>query len=199
MFGYALLYVFSGFAITFTSRSGLVTLLWLSSCCLVTVGVLWLFLMVPWVGLQCMIVVFPDHTHFLSLTQTSCELGALFLLITVSKCDLFPCDSILHTLVTHPPEASFVRLFVLLLYVPINSYGYGGTVSSPNHTFSWASLNKRLISTSCTYFRLYLTTTLLELFCRRYENDRINNFKINLWTGRGLNSRSLDLQSDTHL
>ena len=27
-------------------------------------------------------------------------------------------------------------------------------VSSPNHTFSWASLNKQLTSTSCTYFRL---------------------------------------------
>ena len=34
----------------------------------------------------------------------------------------------------------------------INSYGHGGTVSSPNHTFSWASLNKQLTSTSCTYF-----------------------------------------------
>ena len=29
-----------------------------------TVIVLWLFLMVPWVGLQCVIVLFPDHTHF---------------------------------------------------------------------------------------------------------------------------------------
>ena len=26
--------------------------------------VLWLFIVVPWVGLQCVIVVFPDHTHF---------------------------------------------------------------------------------------------------------------------------------------
>ena len=24
---------------------------------------LWLFLTVPWVGLQCVIVIFPDHTH----------------------------------------------------------------------------------------------------------------------------------------
>ena len=30
-----------------------------------TVGVLWLFLTVPWVGLQCVIVVIPDHTHLL--------------------------------------------------------------------------------------------------------------------------------------
>ena len=29
-----------------------------------------------------------------------------------------------------------------------------GTVSSPNHTFSWASLNKQVTSTSCTYFRM---------------------------------------------
>ena len=27
------------------------------------VNVLWLLLMVAWVGLQCMIVVFPDPTH----------------------------------------------------------------------------------------------------------------------------------------
>ena len=36
----------------------------------------------------------------------------------------------------------------------VNSYGHGGTVSSPNYTFSWASLNKQLTSTLCTYFRL---------------------------------------------
>ena len=30
-----------------------------------TVSVMWFFLAVPWVGLQCVIVVFPDHTHFL--------------------------------------------------------------------------------------------------------------------------------------
>ena len=33
----------------------------------------------------------------------------------------------------------------------VNSYGHGGTVSSPNHTFSWAGLNKRLTSNSCIY------------------------------------------------
>ena len=36
----------------------------------------------------------------------------------------------------------------------VNSYGHGGTVSSPNHTFSRASLNKQLTSTACTYFHL---------------------------------------------
>ena len=33
-------------------------------------------------------------------------------------------------------------LFVLLLYVPVNRYGHYWTVSSPNHTFSWASLGR---------------------------------------------------------
>ena len=30
-----------------------------------TVIVLWVFLTVTWVGLQCVIVVFPDHPHVL--------------------------------------------------------------------------------------------------------------------------------------
>ena len=42
----------------------LVALLLLSYRCIITINVLWLFLMVLWVGLQCAIVVFPDHTHF---------------------------------------------------------------------------------------------------------------------------------------
>ena len=31
--------------------------------CLVSVNIMWLFLTVPCVGLQCVIVVFPDHIH----------------------------------------------------------------------------------------------------------------------------------------
>ena len=49
-----------------------------------------------------------------------------------------------HSLYLH----SVLFLLVLLLYVPqLNRYGHGGTVSSPDHTFSWASLNKHLTST----------------------------------------------------
>ena len=40
----------------------LITLLCLSSWCLMIV--VWLFLTMPWVCLQFVIVVFPDHTHF---------------------------------------------------------------------------------------------------------------------------------------
>ena len=59
----------------------------------------------------------------------------------------------------------FVCLFVCLFCCftsQVNSYGHGGTVSSPNHTLSWASLNKQLTSTSSTYFRLLLVKILPE-------------------------------------
>ena len=45
----------------------LFALLSLSFWCLVIVG--WLFLAVPWVCLQFVIVVFPDHTHLLFFEQ----------------------------------------------------------------------------------------------------------------------------------
>ena len=35
----------------------------------VTINVLWLFLTVPWVGLQCVILVFPDHIQLLFPTN----------------------------------------------------------------------------------------------------------------------------------
>ena len=44
-------------------KRNLVALLCLSSRCLVIV--VWLFLAVPWVCQQFVIVVFPDHTHLL--------------------------------------------------------------------------------------------------------------------------------------
>ena len=61
LFCYALFCVHSSFAIVLMGKRELVALLSLSSWCLVIV--VWLFLAVPWVGLQCIIVVFPDHTH----------------------------------------------------------------------------------------------------------------------------------------
>ena len=65
LFWCALLYVFSRFATILTRKRELVALLLLFFGCLVTVYVLWLFLMVPRVGLQFVMVVFPDHTHLL--------------------------------------------------------------------------------------------------------------------------------------
>ena len=60
MFYCTLLYVPSSFAIMLMGKRELVALLSLSSWFLVIV--VWLFLEVPWVCLQFVIVVFPDHT-----------------------------------------------------------------------------------------------------------------------------------------
>ena len=60
---YALLCVHLRFAIILKRKRKLVALLLLSYRYIVTIDVLWLFLAVPWVGLQYVIVVFPDHTH----------------------------------------------------------------------------------------------------------------------------------------
>ena len=58
-----LYFVHSSFAIILMNKRELVALLSLSSWCLVIV--LLLFLAVPSVCLQFVIVVFPDHTHLL--------------------------------------------------------------------------------------------------------------------------------------
>ena len=66
----------------------LVALLSLSTWCLVVV--LWLFLAVPWVSLQFVIVVFPDHTHLLFLfvlfshSSDTNELSILYVLMNSS-------------------------------------------------------------------------------------------------------------------
>ena len=66
LFCYALLCVLSSFAIILKKKRELIALRLLSCGCLATVYVLLLFLTVSWVGLQCVNVLFPDHTHFLS-------------------------------------------------------------------------------------------------------------------------------------
>ena len=64
MFYCALIHVHSGFAIILMGKRDLIALLYLSSWCLVIV--VSLFLTIPRVCLQFVIVVFPDHTHVLS-------------------------------------------------------------------------------------------------------------------------------------
>ena len=63
LFSYALLCVISSFAIILKRKGELIALLLLSYRCLVAVNVLCLFLMVPYVCLQCVIVVFLFHTQ----------------------------------------------------------------------------------------------------------------------------------------
>ena len=62
MFCCALLCVHSSFAIIFVGKRELVALLCLSSWCLMIV--VWLFLTMPRICLQFVIVVFPDHSHY---------------------------------------------------------------------------------------------------------------------------------------
>ena len=61
------LYVHSSIAIILMGKRELVALLSLSSWCLMMVE--WFFLAVPWGCLRFVILVFPDHTHLLFLTQ----------------------------------------------------------------------------------------------------------------------------------
>ena len=70
LFCYALLCVHSKFAIILKRKRKLVTLLLLPYRCIVTINVLLLVLVVPWVVLQYVIVVFPDHTNKLYFLQT---------------------------------------------------------------------------------------------------------------------------------
>ena len=59
LFCYALLRVHSSFAIILKTKRKLAALLLLSYRYIVIINDLWLFLTVPRVGLQCVIVVFP--------------------------------------------------------------------------------------------------------------------------------------------
>ena len=63
LFCCALFCVHSSFVIILKRTRKLVVLLLLSYRYIVIINVMWLFLTVPWVGLQCVIVVFPDHAH----------------------------------------------------------------------------------------------------------------------------------------
>ena len=67
---YALFCVHSSFAIILKRKRKLVALILLFYRGIVTVKVLWSFLAVPWVGMQCVIVVFSDHTYTLFETNS---------------------------------------------------------------------------------------------------------------------------------
>ena len=73
LFCYALLCVHFSFAISLKRKIKLVALLLLSSTCTVNTYVLWLFLAVQLVGLQDVIVVFPDHTHSFFFRIKRCQ------------------------------------------------------------------------------------------------------------------------------
>ena len=63
LFCYALICVHSSFAIILKRKRKLVALLLLPYRCILSINVLLLVLVVPWVVLQYVIVVFSDHTN----------------------------------------------------------------------------------------------------------------------------------------
>ena len=77
MFCFTLVYVHSSIAIILMAKRESVTLLNLSYWCLVMVE--WLVLSVPWGCLRFVIVVFPDSTPLLFLSNVSKWNMALFL------------------------------------------------------------------------------------------------------------------------
>ena len=79
MFCCTLLYVHSSFAISLMGKIELVALLIMSSWCFVSV--VWLFLAVPWVCLQFVIVVFSDHTHCFFMALLACHRKTEFLTV----------------------------------------------------------------------------------------------------------------------
>ena len=72
LFCYELLCANSSFAIILKRKRKLVASLLLSYRCIVTINVLWLFLTVPWVDLQCVIVVLRIvDPYFFSIPDNS--------------------------------------------------------------------------------------------------------------------------------
>ena len=79
LFCYVFLCAHSSFAIILKRKRKLVAMLLLSYRCIVTINILWLSLTVLGVGLQCVIVVFADHAHFLfPINDKICTLNILF-------------------------------------------------------------------------------------------------------------------------
>ena len=84
MFCCMLLYVHSSFAIILMGKRELAALLSLSSWCHVIV--VWLFLAVPWVCLQFVIVVISDHPHYFCNHLAGVERELVALLYLCSCC-----------------------------------------------------------------------------------------------------------------
>ena len=129
----ALLCVHSSIAIILMGKRELVALLILSSMCLKSV--VWLFPAMPWVCLQFVIVVFPDHTHSLFLVGLGSETKMVpihthlflweYIIVSPSKCLIKAIDPTSRQINQHeiklyfyPPVAVIAicfKLMVLLL------------------------------------------------------------------------------------
>ena len=74
LFCYTLICVHSFFEIILKRKRKLVPLLFFFYRCLVTVNVLWAFLTEPLVGLQCVTVIYPVHTHYFIHTMAEVKM-----------------------------------------------------------------------------------------------------------------------------
>ena len=88
-------------------------------------------------------------------------------------------------------------LFGLRFYILVNSYGLVETFSSPNHTFSWASLTKP--SQYFVHILWLVTDNKLSWIRGRRMTEEIISWSISkkYGTGPGSNLRPLDLHSDS--
>ena len=126
LFIYIVLSVLSSCAIILMCSRELVAFLEFSSWCLVTVGVLWLFLAVPLVGLQCVIVVFHDHTHLLFIYFSIESIQEILLFLPMPflfLCNMFMPGVIVALLLDWP-------LSLLLLFFPIMSLNSASLVNA---------------------------------------------------------------------
>ena len=82
----------------------------------VTVSVLWFFLMVPWVGLQCAIVVFPHHTHllFFKISLVPYDKYYLTCVLLYYWIYLNCCEKVIKCLIKLCILSPFLNLFINL-------------------------------------------------------------------------------------
>ena len=93
-----------------------------------TVNVLWLFLAVPWVGLQYVIVVFPDHTHLGDNCIQNFHLGRYIVGYTVG-------NLVLRRRVSGAVKRDF-RTYIRRYTSPNENYEHGYPHSNALLTFS---------------------------------------------------------------
>ena len=99
-FCWALICVYSSFAIILMGKRKMVALLCLSFWCLAIVVLL--FLMVPGVCLQFVIAVFPDHNHLLLLKWWRLCLFSTFVAASL----------LISILISFPPDVFFYKLYI---------------------------------------------------------------------------------------
>ena len=105
-----------------------------------------------------------ETTKYSNYTISNKWTYILSMFVSVLQCTKF---QILNGLLTMTiknltPTFQVIDCWLVWFFTSQSTAMVMSTVSSPYFTFFWASFTKWLTSTSCTYFRLLLTTALLE-------------------------------------